>query len=307
MGAPGRPPPRKLQPLQWTDELAQRFWNDLAGSEFLEQIAFSKFASALLVDLVQPYLRPDSRILDYGAGDNLYLVRELLRRGYPVSALEPNAEVRERNGDLAEQANFKGTISDVWPATFDCIFFSEVIEHLSEAALARVMHSIARGLKSNGTLVVTTPDNENLFEASRYCPTCRQLFHPWGHVRSFSAKELEKTLVGFGFTCLELRSVDFSSNRETAVELWNTRAALRTIATRLSEIAASGNGAASSGLKTLLGSILEVIEPRLKTVLGSIHDVAEQLRQLAGPAPAGDPRRTNIGNGGTLVAIAQVG
>jgi 2-polyprenyl-3-methyl-5-hydroxy-6-metoxy-1,4-benzoquinol methylase len=306
MGAQGQLPLRKLESLRWTDELAHRFWNDLAGSEYLEQIAFSKFASGLLVDLAQPYLRQASRILDYGAGDNLYLVRELLRRGYLVSALEPNAVVRERNADLAQLANFQGTVAEVSSAAFDCIFLSEVIEHLSESALSGAMQSIVSGLASNGLLVVTTPDNENLLEASRYCPTCRQLFHPWGHVRSYSARQLEQTLADFGFACLELRSVDFSSNRETAVELGTTRAVLRTLATRLSEIAASADAGGSSRLKTVLGSILDAAERRAKTLPGAILDVAEQLRQLAGPAPEGDPKRMSIGDGGTLVAIAQL-
>jgi len=237
------------------------------------------------------YLKADSSILDYGAGDNLYLVRELVNRGYSAAAFEPNVAVRKHDAALVRSEHFEGMIAKVQAASFDCIFLSEVIEHLGDAALSKTLHSVARGLKVGGTLVVTTPDNENLLEASRYCPTCHQLFHPWGHIRSFSAPSLEETLARFGFECMELRSVDFSSNREQAMKLAATQAEIRSVAVHLRHVA---DGLETTALETCA------------TLVDAVREASSNLWELAGMEPTGDPTRWNIGNGGTLFAVARM-
>ena len=203
-----------LKQLTWTKELASSFWNDLAGISVLAEIAFAKFAAGPLVDIVQPYLRKSDIVLDYGGGDNLYLVRELLGRGYEVGCVEPNSEIERRNSDLIQFTNFRGAVRELERGTYDCVFFSEVIEHLDDADCEKAMLAISDCLKPGGLLVVTTPDNEDLVLASRYCPRCRHLFHPWGHIKSFTAGGLERVLAEHGFSCEELHSVDFSNARE---------------------------------------------------------------------------------------------
>jgi hypothetical protein len=65
--------------LTWTPELANSFWSDLANSDFLANISFSKFAAPLLVDLAEEHISKDDSILDFGAGAHLYLVEEALK------------------------------------------------------------------------------------------------------------------------------------------------------------------------------------------------------------------------------------
>src|SRR5688572_31702098 len=223
-----------LRRLKWTKGLARSFWRELAGTDFLEKIAFSRFASVPLVDLVEPHLQPTDLIFDFGGGDNLYLVRELLRRGYRVGCYEPHAHIKERNADLAKLPNYLGSETAPKPGTYDCLFISEVIEHLEESDLDRVLQTVVSSLKPHGLLVVTTPDSEDLFAASRYCPICKHLFHPWGHVRSFTATTLEQTLTNYGVKCEELHTVDFSSMRLVVEQAKESAVALAESGKRLS-------------------------------------------------------------------------
>lgn len=277
---------KKLQTLEWTPELAKRFWDDLAGTEFQAQTAFSRWASAYLVDLVKSHIPPRSKILDFGSGYSLYLARELLTRGYDVAYLEPSVPAEERDHELDNLPNFLGPARVTLPGQYDVAFFSEVIEHLPDEDLNVALLSLRTTLKSSGVLIVTTPDSENLFLASRYCPTCRHLFHPWGHVRSFSARELEDLLLQHGFKVIELHSVDFSSNRESLEELKKLKELLPHV---LSEVEAAADVLAVTNPESAL---------RLKSQLESIKDYRQ-------PGPPRDPRRLHIGAGGTLVAVAK--
>lgn len=273
--------------LEWTKELARSFWGDLAGTEFLESIAFSKFTSSYLVDIVEPYLRMSDMIFDFGGGDNLYLVRELLRRGYQVSCYEPYSGVEERNFDLRTLPNYRGAVSELPANAYDCVFLSEVIEHLDDAELESVLKTIVSSLKQGGLLVVTTPDNENLFTASRYCPVCKHLFHPWGHVRSFTAETLEKTCNRFGLECEALHTVDFSEWRPVVEQLKENARAMAGAADRLNNVV------------TKTGDKLELEQ------VNELKAIAMELVERAGPIAIEDPRRLRIGAGGTLVALCR--
>ena len=212
------------------------FWSELSGTKFLKAIAFSRFAAAQLVDLVEPHLGENPLVLDYGGGDNLYLVRELLRRGYRASCYEPNAPVDYHNADLRSLPNYYGAVPDLHSNAYDCIFLSEVIEHLEDPELDRVLSTIVSALKPNGLLVITTPDNEDLFTASRYCPVCKHLFHPWGHVRAFTAPLLEEMLRRRGLECEVLHSVDFSGMRSMVERAKENAEAMTAAARRISAL-----------------------------------------------------------------------
>lgn len=267
--------------LKWTPELAEKFWRDLSGSDFLANIAFSRFAAPFLVDLAGEYLDRDRSILDFGAGYNLYLVKELLDRGYKnVDYYEPSTEP----GIPPEHINFRAGVRALESNKYDCVFLSEVMEHLSEDQLVSVMANLRETLKPEGLLVVSTPDSEDLENASRYCPVCRHLFHPWGHVRSFTRDQLEASLTAHGFRCMAVHNVDFSNARQPIEDFRR--------------------------LKRQIASMVEDFKELQQQVTGSqeiANRVAKYVNLFRGIMPDApqDPQHRQIGFGGTLVAFAR--
>ena len=279
---------KQLPRLEWTPELGARFWRDLEGSDFLADIAFSKFAAPYLLDLVAPHLEGRQKILDYGAGANLYLVREIARRGFDVSYFEPNTTPNDKLEGAGDPDMSARRLPALPYHAFDGVFFSEVIEHLRDNEIAEIFEKIRKALKPDGVLVVTTPQNEDLRLASRYCPQCRQLFHPWGHIRSFTAESLEGALAQHGFRCSELHSVDFAGSREP-IEAY--KALRHDLFHMLRDI---------ETLVSLPDAVVpEALRERLK---GHLSRVAP----AASPPSSDDPKRRLIGFGGTLVAVARL-
>lgn len=271
-----------MKTLEWTPELSGRFWKDLSGSEYLANIAFSRFAARPLVEMVRDYLKVDGLILDYGAGDNLYLAKELVRGGFRTEYYEPNRTERMEAQTLDHGDQTLGAVSVIAQARYDGIFLSEVIEHLADDQLATVMETLSMALRPDGVLVVTTPDNEDLLNASRYCPVCRHLFHPWGHVRTCSRQWTEDLLLNYGLRCCELHSVDFSSAGKAIEEV-------KAIKRRIKEF--------------------EQIQRQASKTSPEMARLLEQYLELFGDAVISDspedPKYRQIGFGGTLVAIAK--
>jgi len=277
---------QQMKILTWTPELANSFWSDLANSDFLAGISFSKFAAPLLVDLAQERITKEHSILDFGAGSHLYLVQELLRRGFQVGYYEPSSSPGASNAELGLKGQFLGRVSDLDSKQYDCVFLSEVIEHLPDESLKSVLSTLSSVVKSGGLLIVTTPDSENLFNASRYCPVCKHLFHPWGHVRSFNAEQLGVLLASYGFHCEEIHSVDFSAAREPMEELKKLREAIAV-------------------MKKDCMNLQEKNVSASQEIVRTFKKYMELFSEISGPHVPEDPKRKHIGFGGTLVAFAR--
>ena len=205
--------------LTWTPALAKRFWDDLADTDFLAGIAFSRFAAPYLVELCRQYLTDQSVVLDFGGGFNSYLAQELLKKGAFVKIYEPSLHEAQLTNEFLQNPRFLGIDSTVVPSGYDLIFAVEVIEHLFDEDIPRVLEKMRTGLKPGGVLVMTTPNQEDLLLSSRYCPVCQQLFHPWGHLRSFNRDSLRKLVESSGLTCEAMFDVDFSNARMPIEEL----------------------------------------------------------------------------------------
>jgi len=197
-----------MQRLQWTPELSGRFWDDLAGSQFLEKMSFANLSGYYLLEFIRPYLQPKGSHLDFGAGDG-FLVGILLREGFATAAFEPSARAAHLTDDFGQHPFYLGTLGRDSAGQFDVVILSEVIEHLFDEDIPLVLNAIHRFLRPGGTLIVTTPNNENREASSVYCPTCRHIFHPWQHVRSFTADTLTAVLGDFGFERQVVHQMDF--------------------------------------------------------------------------------------------------
>jgi hypothetical protein len=269
--------------LQWTHELASTFWGDLAHTEYAEQLAFARNAGDYLLSLVGDMGVLQSPVLDYGAGFHCFLAKKLEALGFDVGVYEPSLNPTDVPAQLLRSPRFLGVDPGPAPDSYQTVFVTEVIEHLPDDQGAALLSRLHDSLRPGGHAVVSVPSGENLLLSSRYCPTCRHLFHPWGHVRSFVADTLRREVENAGFVIDTVFDVDFSAARETIESTKSLRVELGRWSQRLAQLNEQLDAAPLAAL------------------------IAE-FRQWAGsqslPEPDAQGGR-HIGQGGTLVAIAR--
>jgi 2-polyprenyl-3-methyl-5-hydroxy-6-metoxy-1,4-benzoquinol methylase len=146
--------------------------------------------------------RTPLRILDVGCGTGLN-AQHLAARGHTVVGIDLSPVAIEK----FTQRGFQGIVCDLEGAagaplpsgSFDLIFASEVIEHISDTA--RFLAELNRLLRPGGTLMLSTPNSA--FWPYRILgllgQTASEYQHP-GHVRFFSRRSLVGALAAAGFT-----------------------------------------------------------------------------------------------------------
>lgn len=203
--------PAQPRLLDWTPDLVQHFWDGLAHTRSLEQ-GFAALAGAYFIPAVSHLLKPQDRILDYGAGDG-QLVEILCKRGYRAAAFEPSIQrAATLTRKLAGVEGFLGVLGPEGGQTFDVVLLTEVIEHVLEPELDAFLRGLGAMLKPGGLLIVTTPNNEDLERSQVYCPVCDAIFHRWQHVRSLDRESLPALLAGYGFSEVATHCLDFGEN-----------------------------------------------------------------------------------------------
>jgi 2-polyprenyl-3-methyl-5-hydroxy-6-metoxy-1,4-benzoquinol methylase len=207
---PNPKPVRNLpvQRLIWTAELVERFWTGHAQTR-LTEYDFARQGGKSLIIAVQHHLPKDGRILDFGAG-NGELAELLLERGYQVAAYEPSrGRANHLLSRLGGRAGFLGVVKPESREQFDAVLMVEVIEHILNEEFDRTLRRVREMLKDEGTLIVTTPNNEDLELGMAYCPVSNILFHRWQHVRAFTAESLSMVLSQYGISPIVVHCLDF--------------------------------------------------------------------------------------------------
>jgi SAM-dependent methyltransferase len=92
---------------------------------------------------------------------------------------------------------------------YDAAFLVEVVEHVDDNYLKPILAEMARVLKPDGQLVISTPNHEDLTQSMRLCPECGAVFHEWQHVRAWHADSLTDYVARFGFRPQRVAPVDF--------------------------------------------------------------------------------------------------
>lgn len=219
--------------MYWSPEAVGKFWAGVARTR-LSELSFSKHNAEHLIEVMAPYLKPQGRHLDFGAGDG-DLVKALIHKGYPTAAYEPaQARASKILAEMTAHPKFLGLAGSDAPQRFDAVLMVEVIEHILEPDLEEVFQTVRSLLATDGALIVTTPLAEDLELGSAYCPCCDTVFHRWQHVRSFTAESVEAFLRRYGFEPLVVREVDFSGNRLLTEDLRSMNEEINDLYGRLS-------------------------------------------------------------------------
>ncbi len=134
-------------------------WREI-GRGLLSHNAFTAERYRTVAD--RAGLRDGERVLDFGCGDGAMLGilgRRCAGRSIQLHGFDPNVLAVELAQKLLAEHGVPATIhaatSGVPDGFFDCVLCSEVIEHAS--APGEVLGEIARILRPEGRLVVTTP------------------------------------------------------------------------------------------------------------------------------------------------------
>ena len=194
----------------WDHAGIARFWSWLAASP-LNALSFGLVSGPALLAALEPFLVPDGRHLDIGAGEG-EMARVLADAGYPVAALEPSPGRRrllaeKLRGSPAYLGGFEGIEGDL-TGSFDVVMAMEVVEHVLDADLPEFFGAFERALAPGGRLLISTPNREDLAELTMVSPAEGVLFHRWQHVRAFDRHTLAALLEQHGFAVEIVHEVD---------------------------------------------------------------------------------------------------
>lgn len=206
-----------LHDVSWTNEKVSRFWN-FENNRVNQENWFTFQVGDGIWNFTNKFLKAtkNTKILDYGAGKGL-LSKIILEKTPAV------VDCTEFSGDglknivlnLGGYPNFgKAILIEALPCeilenSYDIIFFTEAIEHLTEEYFLSTLNEFSRILKPGGTVVITTPNDEELELSNVCCPDCGAIFHRMQHMRSLNKISLSSLMEGIGFSTEYCDAINF--------------------------------------------------------------------------------------------------
>jgi ubiquinone/menaquinone biosynthesis C-methylase UbiE len=206
----------KVHEIEWNDEKVKRFWDFYNNYQAFEDHWFSKAFGSAIIKFVSKYVPIRGKVLDYGIGKGHLAPHLLSQSDLELRAIDFSKETVDNiNKQFGGMPNFKGCFlvqgfpSPFSENEFDVVMLIEAIEHLTDDYLLPTLKEAYRILKPGGSLVITTPNNEDLRTRNVMCPDCGCVFHRVQHVRSFTASSLDGLVAGFGFSKIFCGGTDF--------------------------------------------------------------------------------------------------
>jgi 2-polyprenyl-3-methyl-5-hydroxy-6-metoxy-1,4-benzoquinol methylase len=194
--------PQFVHEVEWNRNKISKYW-DVFGNIKPSNPWFSVKASGWLLELVNniintnPLQNKQVKILDMGSGSGEFL--EFLRKNtgctcYGVDLSEERVSIAK--SQYPNVNYFVGSTKDTGlkSSEFDLIISTQTIEHLLDEDLDLTFREMARLLKNNGTLLLTTRFEEDLTVSKKVCPDCHAIFLHSQHMQSFSIKQIDDLL-----------------------------------------------------------------------------------------------------------------
>jgi SAM-dependent methyltransferase len=144
---------------------------------------------ARTADLLRILPRGRRSVLDVGARDG-HFSRLLTEYFSSVVALDLNRPPLTHPNVLPIVGD--ATRLPFADASFDCVFCTEVLEHIPnlEAACREILRVARR------EIVIGVPFRQDIRVARTSCPACGKVSPPWGHVNSFTEQRLRELFEG---------------------------------------------------------------------------------------------------------------
>ncbi|MFZ5571244.1 MAG: class I SAM-dependent methyltransferase [Thermodesulfobacteriota bacterium] len=136
-------------------------------------------------------------LLNIGAGDG-YLEETARRKRFDIHSLDPDPRTVERLVSKNIKAS-RGYMEQMpfMDEMFDFVIASEVLEHLEKDQFEKGLAEVHRVMKTGGWFIGTVPYREQLGANVVICPNCEEIFHRWGHKRSFGTGDIQRELERF--------------------------------------------------------------------------------------------------------------
>ncbi len=106
-----------------------------------------------------------------------------------------------------------------------------MIEHLEDEARQTVLGQIYDLLTTNGIVIISTPNNEDLGRELICNPRTNEVYHRWQHVYSWTGKSLSTELERRGFKTVSVIETDLKY--EGVGGLWHFRGLLKKMKARI--------------------------------------------------------------------------
>jgi 2-polyprenyl-3-methyl-5-hydroxy-6-metoxy-1,4-benzoquinol methylase len=199
----------------WSSEQITRFWD--YESQFPDNY-WSRQCGSKLIRFFRNELASSHNILDLGCGDG-----GLFEHLVPWSEKKHNksiygfdiseSSVLTANKKFHSYDTYKGAYHDLSALSeklneenqqIDLIFCCEVVEHVYDADLVKVLETAKQLLATGGKFIITTPNKEDLAQNYICNPLDGSLFHRWQHVRSWSSSTLSSRLIESGFKIVNI-------------------------------------------------------------------------------------------------------
>ncbi len=159
-------------------------------------------------------------ILDIGCGSG-----HLLRQLRDLGGICYGIEISEKSIQDSEEINTtnitvkKATAREIpFPNNqFDIVFATDVMEHILDEDVRKIMLEIQRVIKRDGHLVVLVPyETVEYFRNSQgICPECGAIFNRNQHVRRFDVGTLRSFFEAYGFKAEFIESINSDTVRLT--------------------------------------------------------------------------------------------
>jgi SAM-dependent methyltransferase len=174
-----------------------KIWEYFQG-EGIDNFNSAKYRLYSLFSQVKKYKNKSKiSILNIGVGSG-YFEKLCIESGWEIHSLDIDKNIKDRLTKKGIKVHI-GTI-ELIPLEdnyFDFIVCSEVLEHLSDDQLRNALCELYRVTKSNGYIIGTVPNNEDISQSISVCPNCNHKFHRWGHHQSFTKNDINELFSRF--------------------------------------------------------------------------------------------------------------
>lgn len=210
----------KEHQIEWSDDQVSRLWDYYSKTPPYSDIYFSKrFGARILRESGVP-MDEELNVLDFGCGPGFMWEHVIgTRAKWKYTGLDFSSESVDitlgkagKHPQFVKAEHILGTPTPLSPLQFDVVFLIEVVEHLKDAHLEKTLAEAERLLKPGGVAVISTPNEEDLSEATRFCPECGSIYHQWQHVRSWSLDGLASRLQKHGLRLVHSKILDFRAS-----------------------------------------------------------------------------------------------
>jgi SAM-dependent methyltransferase len=206
----------------WTNEKVDRFWQYQNNGHLYQEEWFTFQTGDGIYNYTRKFIPRGGKILDYGAGKG-FLTRWLLEKTsavvdcaeFSLAGLENIKNLISRYPHFGEAILIQGFPLNIPDESYDCVYFVETLEHLTDDVFLPTLKEFKRILKKGGHLVVTTPNEENLDKNTTCCPDCGCVFHYWQHMRTFTKQTLTLEMETFGFDTVFCGAVKFDFYKDS--------------------------------------------------------------------------------------------